>query len=113
MRVTQTFLARRLGVSVGAVSKVVGRGAGDTSIRVGDRTRKRILSAARRYDYRPDRQAQMLRGVKSGLIGIIQAGGLLPFAAQRGMAVMQAVKERQYEALPCDILWHENMGTVC
>lgn len=51
-------VAARAGVSVGAVSRVLG---GDTSLVIRPETRERVLAAAADLDYRPNRMAAGLR----------------------------------------------------
>ena len=110
---TQNDLAKAVGVSQRAVASVVGTAAGDVNIRVSPRTRQRILSAAKRLGYHPHRQAQILRGGKSGIIGILQFGGITPFAAERGIAVAQAVRKAEFDVLACDVQWYEGAAAAC
>src|ERR1043166_1041037 len=63
-------VARSAGVSRVAVAHVL-NGAGSASVRVSEQTRRRIQAAARKLRYRPNRAAQQLRGVPSGLIGVV------------------------------------------
>src|SRR5689334_15528355 len=63
-------VARAAGVSRVAAAHVL-NGAGSASVRVGEDTRRRIETVARKLHYRPNRAAQQLRGVPSGLIGVI------------------------------------------
>ena len=106
---TQSTLADTLGVSVRSVSAVLGNGQ-STSSRVGAATRERILKAARGLNYRPHRQAQLLRGVKSGVIGIIKPTSLLQTAVERSYFVSQAIQEAGYGLLVNEILWEEKGG---
>lgn len=63
-------VARAAGVSRVAAAHVL-NGAGSASVRVSEPTRRRIEAAARELQYRPNRAAQQLRGVPSGLIGVV------------------------------------------
>jgi DNA-binding LacI/PurR family transcriptional regulator len=63
-------VARAAGVSRVAAAHVL-NGAGTGSVRVSPATRERIEGIARGLNYRPNRAAQQLRGVPSGLIGVI------------------------------------------
>jgi DNA-binding LacI/PurR family transcriptional regulator len=63
-------VARAAGVSRVAVAHVL-NGAGSASVRVSENTRRRIEQIARKLHYRPNRAAQQLRGVPSGLVGVI------------------------------------------
>ncbi|MFZ4780311.1 MAG: LacI family DNA-binding transcriptional regulator [Terrimicrobiaceae bacterium] len=106
---TQSTLADTLGVSVRSVSAVLGNGQ-STSSRVGAATRERILKAAQGLNYRAHRQAQLLRGVKSGVIGIIKPTSLLQTAVERSYFVSQAIQEAGYGLLVNEILWEEKGG---
>lgn len=110
---SQKDLARMVGVSQRAVASVVGKGRSHSGARVSAATRARILAAARRMDYRPHRHAQILRGVKSGVIGILQTGRLQSFAAERALAMADAVIEAGYEVLPYDVLRNEGARVAC
>lgn len=63
-------VARAAGVSRVAAAHVL-NGAGVASVRVSETTRRRIEAIARKLNYRPNRVAQQLRGVPSGLVGVI------------------------------------------
>lgn len=63
-------VAREAGVSRVAAAHVL-NGAGSGSVRVSEQTRRRVESIARKLHYRPNRAAQQLRGVPSGLVGVI------------------------------------------
>src|SRR3569623_556072 len=63
-------VARAAGVSRVAAAHVL-NGAGSASVRVSLKTRQRIETIAESMNYRPNRAAQQLRGMPSGLIGVI------------------------------------------
>ncbi len=63
-------VARAAGVSRVAAAHVL-NGAGNASVRVSPATRRRVENIARELNYRPNRAAQQLRGMPSGLIGVI------------------------------------------
>ncbi len=63
-------LARAAGDSRVAAAHVL-NGAGNASVCVGEQNRRRIEATARKLHYRPNRTAQQLRGVPSGLIGVV------------------------------------------
>lgn len=70
MRITQRDVAREAGVSQTVVSDVLhGRARG----RVSSETRERILSAARRLDYRPNATAQALRMGQSRQVAYVSS----------------------------------------
>lgn len=66
--VTLTQVAARAGVSVSAVSKVLG---GTATIRVSPETRQRILDAAEELRYRPNFAARALRAARTRVIGLV------------------------------------------
>lgn len=68
MQISQTQLARTLGISQRTVSSAL-HGSG----RVGETTRLRILAAAEAQGYRPNRLAAGLRGARTSSIGIVWA----------------------------------------
>lgn len=90
-----------------AVSKVVGNGRGSSGIRVSPMTRRRILRVARRLNYRPHRQAQLLRGVKSGVIGVIKPTGMNQTMVERSFFAAQAIHSAGYSLLVNEIHWEE------
>ena len=63
-------VARAAGVSRVAAAHVL-NGAGSASVRVSPTTRRRVETIAQQMNYRPNRAAQQLRGLPSGLIGVI------------------------------------------
>jgi LacI family transcriptional regulator len=65
MAVTLSKLAKELGVSTMTVSRAL-RGVG----RIGEETRKRILTAARRHRYRPHALARAMRCGRSGCVAL-------------------------------------------
>jgi len=63
-------IAERAGVSRAAVGHVLNN-SGQNNVRVSEETRERVLQIAREMDYRPNRAAQQLRGMPTGLLGVI------------------------------------------
>ena len=64
---TVVDVARRAGVSLGVVSRVLN---GDPALRVRDETRARVHEAAISLDYTPSSAARALRGAHAGVIGL-------------------------------------------
>lgn len=64
--VTGAFLAQICGVSQGTVDRALHGRSG-----ISERTREKILAAAKEYGYRPNLLAQGLVGGKTGVIGIV------------------------------------------
>lgn len=63
-------IAKAAGVSRVTVGQVLNQSGGE-SVRVGEKTRERVLDIARRMNYRPNRVAQQLRGIRSRMLGVI------------------------------------------
>jgi LacI family transcriptional regulator len=98
--VTQRDLARRLGVSRSTIAAAFAN-----QPRVHPETRKRVLSAAERLGYRPDRYARAMRTGKSGLIGMIVCEGITQMSAMRAWHVAQAIQRAGYQPLSSDAGW--------
>lgn len=81
MQISQTQLARTLGVSQRTVSSAL-NGSG----RVGEKLRKRILDVAEQQGYRPNRLAAGLRGARTRSLGIVWAFAD-PWAGDSGIAL--------------------------
>lgn len=106
MLVSQLQLAQKLGVSQRTVSSAL-HGSG----RVGPALRKRIVAAAERHGYRPNRLAAGLRGSRTSSIGIVWAF-VDPWAGdasialditrefqERGFAMYQALHDPSVDVL--------------
>jgi len=101
-RMTLKDIAQELGLSLNTVSDVLN--GGDT--RYSEKTRKRIHETANRLGYRANRQAQILAGVKSGLIGIIKAINFHQSGVERALYAGEAIHKNGFKLLSYDILWH-------
>jgi LacI family transcriptional regulator len=97
-----TDVAALAGVSPSAASRVL---SGDTSIRVSDATRERVLDAARQLDYVPNHAGRSLRTSRSSTIALVVpdvtsavfaelANGADQEAAARGLAIVLGRAER-------------------
>lgn len=65
---TLADIAKHAGVSPAVVSRVINE---DKTLRIGDETRKRVLSAIAAFNYAPNVAAQSLRSAKSGTIAFV------------------------------------------
>jgi LacI family transcriptional regulator len=75
---------------------------------------EKVRRLADQLGYRPHRQAQQLRGRKSGLIGILQMGERgISFTTERVAAMEEAVQEAGYDVLTCDVRQAANVRLVC
>ena len=59
-KITIREVAKRAGVSISTVSRVLNRRAHDY---IRENTRQRVLKAIEQLNYKPDRRAQSLRGI--------------------------------------------------
>lgn len=103
-KITQHQLARQLGVSRSTVAAALNPAS---TIKLNEATRQRILDAAERLNYRPDRYARVMRGGRSGLIGILHFGGLLQVAAERAFHAAEVLRREKYEVVAADLSWSE------
>lgn len=110
-RITQTEIARHLGISRSAVASVL---SNSTSSRISPELRERILGAAQELGYVPNRFAQIMSKGRSGMIGVINFGGYeqLPHVKVE-QAVCRILKEG-YEPVVDNALWFADHGrAVC
>jgi LacI family transcriptional regulator len=100
-----TDVAVLAGVSPAAASRVL---SGDTTVRVSDATRERVLDAARQLDYSPNHAGRSLRTSRSSTIALMVpdvtsavfaelANGAEQEAAARGLAIVLGRAERVRE----------------
>ncbi len=101
-KITQNAIAQRLGVSRSTVAAALNPAS---TIHLNAETRQRILEAAEELNYRPDRYARVMRGGRSGLIGMLHFGGLLQVAAERAAYAAAAVRRHQFEVVASDLSW--------
>lgn len=97
--VRQIDIARACGLSRTAVAYALNP---RFQWKVSQENRQRILQTARRLGYRPNKPAQLMRGVRSGVIGMIQCAAVGQLATQRTYHVAHAVKAAGYELLAND-----------
>ena len=110
-RITQNEIASQLGVSRSTVAAALNPAS---TVKLSEATRQRIIQAAERLHYRPDRHARIMRGGPSGLIGILHFGGLLQVAAERAAHAANAVRRRNLEVVATDLSWSvESIQAAC
>ncbi len=90
-------VAREAGVGLGTASRALGSGA-----LVSPATRERVLAAARRVGYRPRRAAQVLRGVRARVLGVVIPDLSLPLYGRWLRAAGEAAHRHGYVLLVCD-----------
>jgi DNA-binding LacI/PurR family transcriptional regulator len=92
--VTLRDVARRSGVSITTVSRILnGRESG---IPIRDDTRQRVLTVAAELGYKPNLLARGLRGSRSSLLGVIARDISDPFHIQILRGINDATRERDY-----------------
>lgn len=99
---TQNQLAKTLGVSRSTIAAALNP---NSPIKLRASTKERILQEAARLNYRPAQHAKILRGGKSGLIGLIHFGGLSQVAAERAWHASSAIHQAGYRVLFNDNSW--------
>lgn len=102
--VNQAEIARLSGLSRTAVSFALNP---RLQSRLSPQTRDRILMTADRLGYRPHRHAQLMRGKKSGLIGVIKPTHSIQTATERSFHASKAVYEAGYGLIANEILWSD------
>ncbi len=100
--VTQKQIAAALGLSQATVAAVLGNIPG---IRMSAATRQRVLTAVARSGYRPARHARLMRGARSGLLGLLQYGGVPPTAGHSAALATQALLAGGYETVAGSVDW--------
>ncbi len=104
MRTTLKDVALRAGVSVNTTSDILNGG----DMRYSEKTRRRVQEVAQSMNYRPNRQARILRGVKSGLIGMLKPVSVIQTAAERGLYAAEAIYQAGgYDLISFDVHWHQ------
>lgn len=91
---TQKTIARDLNVSRTTVAEILG---GKATHRYNEETRRKVLEAAKRLNYRPHRSAQEVRRGRSNLIGVIHFGGAYEVSRRMRYYLAQAVTEQGYD----------------
>ncbi len=103
-RITQKHIAQQLGLSHSAVKGALNP---DPRVRLRPETRQRVLRLAQRLGYRPHRQAQILRGKKSGLVGIIKGISLVQAGVEKAFYVARAIQRSGYGLTVNELHWDE------
>lgn len=94
--VTQAEIARSLGVHQTTVSAILSNRRSD---KFAPEMRERVLKAAQKLGYRPSASARALRGVRSGLIGVLHFGRDKDVESQRLHEIIQAIHGCGYQPL--------------
>jgi len=97
-RVTIKEVAKRAGVSISTVSRVL-NSRDNKYIR--EVTRNKVMQAVKELNYKPDRRAQSLRGVATKIIGLIIPNRLNPYFEQVAQAIEEVCFDEGYGILLC------------
>lgn len=92
--VTSSDVARHAGVSRATVSYVLSEGA--SAMRISKETRERVLLAAAELGYTPNRAAQSLRRMRTGVLAYVHAGAPDYFNSHLLYGIQLAAQERGF-----------------
>lgn len=106
-KVTQATIAKIHGVSRQAVGCALGLYT-NSNIKLNAETRDKIRRTAEELGYRPNRLAQLISGRPSGVIGVLNFGGVAQMSAQCALAVANAVHAAGYQLMLYDATWYED-----
>jgi LacI family transcriptional regulator len=98
-RVTIKDVAQKAGVSITTVSRVLNDKKIDEYMR--KETKDRILQAIKELNFKPDKRAQSLRGLRTKIIGLVIPNRLNPYFEQLAAAVEQVCYKEGYGVLLC------------
>lgn len=96
--IRQVDVARRAGLSQRTVSAVLGR-SGTVQLHVSPRTARRIRDLAAKMGYRPFRPAQQMKGIKSGIIGVLIGAAEVEINYRRLSAIERLARENGYRLM--------------
>lgn len=95
--VTMKDIARQAGVSQSTVSRILN--GMPVAIRVSDKTRERVLAAAKEHGYRPNPLARALRGAPTMLLGAVVRDITDPFFVTAIDGIARSAKDRGYSVV--------------
>lgn len=112
-KITQSDIARELGVSVSTVALVIGNSSSENRHHVNKETARRVREKAEELGYRPNLGARRLRKGKSNLILFLNMGGPSELGGRRAWEIGRLVHEAGYEYLSVDACgWGEETGSL-
>lgn len=97
-RATIKDVAKQAGVSITTVSRVLNNMI-EGYMR--EETKQRVMKVITQLGYRPDPRARSLRGLQSGIIGVIVPEGISPFYQELAHAIIEACYKDGYGVLVC------------
>lgn len=102
--VNQKAIAEECGVHRSTVASILNGGA--LAQRYKEETRNKVLAAAGRLNYHPNRAAQTIRQKRSNLIAIVYFGSGIEAADKTNRELSKRVIEAGYDFLAVDMNWH-------
>lgn len=94
MAATLNDVARSAGVSIRTVTNVL-----NGQVKVSESTRKRVLSAIERLDYRPNLAARNLRTGRTGIVALVVPDLAAPYFSTLASIVVQEGNNRGYQVI--------------
>ncbi|HWL54829.1 MAG TPA: LacI family DNA-binding transcriptional regulator [Chthoniobacteraceae bacterium] len=104
-RVTQSDIAKALGISQVTVGLVVGNGKSPLRNRLAPETVSKIQEKARELGYVPDRAAQIMRNGRTNLIVLLNFSGYSELASQRVYHIGRLANEAGFDFQVIDVYW--------
>lgn len=108
-KVTQSTIAKIHGVSRQSVGSALGLYS-NSNMKLSPKLRASIIATAKELGYRPNRFAQIISGRKSGVIGVMNFGGLTQMSSQNAFAAARAIQEAGYQLMLYDVTWYDKGG---
>ncbi|MFM2483559.1 LacI family DNA-binding transcriptional regulator [Celerinatantimonas yamalensis] len=105
--ITAQDVANRAGVSRAVVSRTFSNNGS-----VAQKTRQKVLSAAKELGYQVNMLAQSLNRQRSQLIGVITAGQTDPYRSQLLEDLVRAIQAQHFQALLCDVLSDDDLAST-
>ena len=93
-------LAEVLGLSITTVSRVINGKA--KKYRISDETQKRVLLAAKQYNYVPNKLARGLKLSRTDTLGLIIPDISNPFFADIAQSIEKEARSKGYSLILCD-----------
>jgi len=98
MKATIKDVAKIAGVSLATVSRVINN---KTKGSMSEKTKQKVLRAIQQLDYTPDTRAQSLRGLKTGLIGVVIPEASSSYYQELSHAIMNVCYKQGFGVLTC------------
>lgn len=98
MKATIKDVAKIAGVSLATVSRVINN---KTKGSMSEKTKQKVLRAIQQLDYTPDSRAQSLRGLKTGLIGVVIPEAASSYYQELSHAIMNLCYKQGFGVLTC------------